>query len=318
MNMTARQAVRLSWRAAYKSCQPAPIRRNISTGWFPRSKQMHANSLFFGSAAITATSAILLAYHYHLNPSIIYADAAPQHAEMADSISAKGGQRMEPTTKTLVPEFIKQHYADKLGASKSDEYCHEFHLIGVGVRTVTFLYIPVYVASLYTNMATVSSLRSLPKWKSGFSIDGFLKNQDGCIQELLNLKGAEFSIRIEPVRNTNGAHLRNGCLRALDTKYNAEKSTMTDTERIEIRAALDKFASEFPVGTVKAGQVLAFTRKADGSFRFAFDGKELVTIPNGWLSKRFFEVYLNPEKAPSEPLRKNVAEGIEKILGKNK
>ncbi|TPX43619.1 hypothetical protein SeLEV6574_g04941 [Synchytrium endobioticum] len=248
----------------------------------------------------------------------VYAEHHQGHHEVGDSVPNQGGKRLEPVTKREVPEFIKQHYADKPNASKNDEYCHEFYLIGLGVRTVTFLQIPVYIASFYTNMVAVTSLRSAHKAAKLKSLaagpDAFLKNEGNIVRDILSIDGAEYCVRVEPVRNTNGAHLRNGFMKPLNVKYKDQQPSMTEAQAKEVRAALDNFNSEFPSGTVKAGQVFAFTRKVDGSLRMWFDGKELVTIPNRWLSDRFFEIYLLPEKTPSKSVRKSIAEGFQKVM----
>ncbi|OZJ05624.1 hypothetical protein BZG36_01501 [Bifiguratus adelaidae] len=208
------------------------------------------------------------------------------------------GYRIEPDSKHSFPETITVD-----GETR--------HLVGLGVRKVSFLKVNVYVVGLYISEKDLSRLRGSTSWK-GFRTEDFLES-NRLAEQLLN-EPIDLTIRVEPIRTTNGAHLRDGFTRSLLQRLHDQSTDMSEDEERDIILAIQEFKNLFPKTVVKPGSAFLFTRKSNGVLRLTFQDNTVGDIPSSWLSKQFFLGYLGKEKPNSEGARKDIAAGLETML----
>ncbi|MCJ1327154.1 Altered inheritance of mitochondria protein 18 mitochondrial [Thelotrema lepadinum] len=110
----------------------------------------------------------------------------------------------------------------------------EYHLLGLGIRTVSFLRIQVYVVGLYVAASDMAALQAafvrqaadveaastlVPAEKEklkGMLLDG--RDSEVVWDKVLRESGVRSVIRVVPTRNTDWAHLRDGWVRAVEGK----------------------------------------------------------------------------------------------------
>ncbi|KAJ3020774.1 hypothetical protein HKX48_000225 [Thoreauomyces humboldtii] len=219
-------------------------------------------------------------------------------------VLAESFDPIEPVTKRPVPLLLENPLNQKPS-----------RLVGLGVRAVTFLNVSVYAVGFYLDETALSRIASSPRWKDYSSA-----NLDAFVEDLVRGTGS-VSVRVEPVRNTDGPHLRNGFLRILQKQIGIEeaKGSLTDdsSEKKAILGAMDEFRAAFPTGKVAKGEVLVLTKTEAGTLRLEYNGTELVEIHNRWLAERMLEGYLCGQKPISPKLRESVAVGLTEVLRGN-
>ncbi|CAH1768006.1 618_t:CDS:2 [Entrophospora sp. SA101] len=254
---------------------------------------MHNNSNFFRNdlnlkkkqtSIKTITSLIGLSgvtiWYIH-NKKVIHADTSSNLVK--DSIETIE----EPESKIRIPACITLYDGSKAV------------LIGMGTRRVSFLNINVYIVGMYIREKDIEILK---KWK-GFDKEKFLSSSDESVASMLLDQPIEISIRIEPIRNTNGQHLRDGFARALNIRL-----------QDEIVEAIKIFKTKFSKSIIRAGTALVLTRLKDGGLRMDYEGKEMGIVYNDWLSKNIFMGYLSAKHPISIKAKESIAEGFENLL----
>ncbi|KAI8821020.1 chalcone isomerase [Fimicolochytrium jonesii] len=207
----------------------------------------------------------------------------------------------EPVTKKPIPTTLTL----TLGATPQ-----HFTLLGLGVRQVTFLNVSVYTIGYYISTPSIARLRSSPSFKSytPATLSDFTA-------PLTRDTSTPLALRISPVRNTDGPHLRNGFMRILTRQLAAEDAMLTPEEKKGVLEAMDELRAAFPAGKVAKGEVFVFVKTEGGELRMVHEGVEKTVVRNRWVAERFFEGYLlDGKKVISEKLRKSIAEGLEHII----
>ncbi|KAJ3391828.1 hypothetical protein HDU92_008796 [Lobulomyces angularis] len=233
------------------------------------------------------------------------------HAEGLNKIEIKNQDlntafRQEPSSKRKIPLKISNQY-------------DSFYEVGTGIRCVTFLNVSVYVVSFYLSEKILNSIKSSSNWKD-FTSAAFLKKEEfgnWYVRDLCERMQGSMMIRIEPVKNTNGAHLKRGFNRFLLPLFERDKITMSPNDQAIIKKTLEYFDKEFPLSVVKEGTQLYFTKTSDNKFIVEIDGSEVMSIDGlggKWMGERFFEAYLDNANPPSEVARKSFACGIENLV----
>ncbi|KAL7749926.1 hypothetical protein RI367_004802 [Sorochytrium milnesiophthora] len=184
-------------------------------------------------------------------PSLYYTaqSSATLHLESPASIA-------DESTKTLFPTSIRHDNKD-------------YRLLGLGVRQVTLLRISVYVLGLYIPDSTV------------------LRPDVTSLADLVR-SPVPLAIRLEPVRNTTGAHLRDG-FKAMDV--------------------INDFKAKFPKGSISKGEVLTLYRNADGQVEIEYQGTSYGTIRSSWLASSLFLAYVREDSPISPKARQSILEG---------
>ncbi|KAG9068099.1 hypothetical protein KI688_011691 [Linnemannia hyalina] len=186
-------------------------------------------------------------------------------------------------------------------------------LLGLGVRKITFLKVQVYVVGLYAKASDLddhnSRFRALPEVQKFQRTDAI--SSDAAFRAIVQ-NPIELVLRIAPVRNTNGPHLRDGFTRNLTQAL--KRQNLNDIENEEAMKGIIEFKNLFPKGKILAGQALLFRKSPDGSMSVELDGEVLGETRNTWLIESFFLGYLHGENPISGKARDSIAQGIQDLL----
>ena len=195
-------------------------------------------------------------------------------------------------------------------------------LVGLGVRTVTFLRFYVYVAGLYVAEDALEAARSQTK---GNQLDLEQK-----VRQWLEA-GIPCAIRIMPTRSTDFSHLRDGLVRAInvrakDARLPSASYELSDEAEGTLSKNLTELKSLFPRFKVQRGHTLDIivqkTRLNTYLLSLQYNGKELGTVesapastsgtlPPFTLPTSLLLAYVGTHPDISEPLRKSIASGLE-------
>ncbi|BEI83073.1 hypothetical protein CcaverHIS002_0309410 [Cutaneotrichosporon cavernicola] len=186
-------------------------------------------------------------------------------------------------------------------------------LVGVGVRTVSFLYMKVYSAGFYVDDYTLKRLPSLPGWKGYTPAELQGPEAETLIQSMLDAPAA-VAVNVIPVRNTDFAHLRDGLTRTLvgRMKMGRHRGEITPEDDARLTDAMQEFKAVFPGGSVPKGNSLTLVRAADGNLSVEYQGRVLGKVANQWIANNLIMAYFNTAAPISPPLRDSVAEGLAK------
>lgn len=233
-------------------------------------------------------------------------------------------------------------------AAEQDEY----QLLGLGIRTVSFLGIQVYVVGLYVATPDIAELQTRlvrtalnpPSSEPGTGVNYATSLVPGERQQLKDLlldaersdaawdailkkDGLRTAFRIVPTRNTDFLHLRDGWVRGITGR--AQRSTITaGGEKGEFGdesfgTALNSFKGLFGGGqrkSVPKGQTLVLLRGAQGELDALFQPEE--KLPARWLgrvrdervSRLVWLNYLAGKNVASDGARKSVVDGVLAIV----
>ncbi|KAK4096933.1 chalcone isomerase [Parathielavia hyrcaniae] len=209
----------------------------------------------------------------------------------------------------------------------------EYTLVGLGLRTVTFLGLQVYVVGYYVATSDIAALQSALTRKVNPIATTLVPSERGQLRAAL-LDPAEgertwdellaagvparSAFRVVPVRDTDFHHLRDGFVRAVQARAGAE--TVADDAFGE---SMRQFRAAFNRGSVPKRKELLLVRDETGQLSIAYDGgsskKEGGSAPGRQLvgivedervSRALWLNYLAGKKVASEPARKNIVEGI--------
>jgi hypothetical protein len=278
------------WRAPLRRLSGNPPHRTYSTRLH---KTPYLNTLAIGFAFY-----LLIELGYGLQKA---ENDAPRADELA-SAEAKGARidiiapergvdRVEqvPTGTSTVPFFPRKIWLPRTGAvddGKSPalpagtgvpEEDEEYQLLGLGIRTVSFLSIQVYVVGLYIAHSDLATLQetivhavaapgasTLVQGEKGDLKQMLLEDQgsekiwSGVLKEM----GLKSALRIVPTRSTNFGHLRDGWVRGITAR--SKGAEFADSE---LEQSVGKFKAIFGGRKLGKGKALLLGRSGDGSLR---------------------------------------------------
>lgn len=225
--------------------------------------------------------------------------------------------------------------------TKNEEYV----LLGLGIRTVSFLSIQVYVVGLYVAVSDLARLQecmvrsiSTPTRQETTSLVGrekedlsrMLADAKGSEQiwgEILKQNGIKTALRIVPTRSSGFGHLRDGWVRGIAARGKKEKFEDEDFAK-----ALGNFKSIFG-GTgmkgLEVGKGLLLLRGEDGALRVCLekannsdvsasrkgDAMALMGIvKDERISRLLWLGYLAGGSVASEEARRSMIEGVMEIV----
>ncbi|KAG0242537.1 hypothetical protein BGW41_003895 [Actinomortierella wolfii] len=276
-----------------------PIARVVGRSWLSQSArgvaqptavavavQRKAQWTPWMSVAVATTGVLA----WNLGSSIVYADASSEASHVID-----------PDSKLEIPRTIPAEDGSPA------------RLLGLGVRKITFLQVQVYVVGLYVKASDLddhnSRFRTIPE------IQKFQKDDNQSADEAYRAMvraPVELVLRIAPVRNTNGPHLRDGFTRSLTQAAKDQKLNTVDNE--EAMDGIMEFKNLFPKGKINVGSALLFRKHADGIMTIEFDGETLGIIKNEWVIENFFMGYLQSKKPISPKARDSIGNAIHDLL----
>ncbi|KAK4119169.1 chalcone isomerase [Parathielavia appendiculata] len=275
---------------------------------------------------------------------------APSAADRKVIVHDEEGREIVPTGNSTVPTFPRTlnlpsytspittpsptspHALTTTQTITTPSGTTEYTLVGLGLRTVTFLNLQVYVVGYYVATSDIAALQNaltkkvnpiattlVPSEREQLSA-ALLDPAEGerTWDELLAAGvPARSAFRVVPVRDTDFHHLRDGFVRAVQARAGAE--TMADDAFGE---AMRQFRAVFSRGSVPKRKELLLVRDETGRLSITynggsykndgrFGGRQLIGIvEDERLSRALWLNYLAGKKVASEPARKSIVEGI--------
>ncbi|KAI1315177.1 Altered inheritance of mitochondria protein 18 mitochondrial [Mortierella claussenii] len=215
--------------------------------------------------------------------------------------AVKSNTVVDPDSKAVFPLYISANDGSPA------------RLLGLGVRKITFLGIQVYSVGLYGKVSDLddhnSRFRALPEVQKFQRTDQ--ASADTAFRAMVTTP-IELILRIAPVKNTNGPHLRDGFTRNLTQAAKDQK--LSETDNAAAMEGILQFKNMFPKSKIGTDQALLFRKSPDGSMTIQLDDEVLGTIHNQWVIETFFFGYLQGENPISPSARDSIADGIQNLL----
>jgi len=263
-------------------------------------------------------------------------------------IHAEDGREMVPTGNSTVPTFPRTIDVPEFAAapappssgptlavpSVTGPVTTQYTLVGLGLRTVSFLGIQVYVVGFYVATSDIASLQSRLVKNINPLATALVSGEKEELRRALNdpVQGEttwdellregippRSLFRVVPVRDTDFHHLRDGFVRAVQAR-SQQTSPVPGTGGSSDREGLDdsmrQFRQIFNRGKVPKKKELLLVREGDGSLSIVYDDgssrdKQLLgTVGDERISRALWLNYLAGRKVASEPARQSIVEGI--------
>jgi hypothetical protein len=237
-----------------------------------------------------------------------------------------------PTGTSSVPHFPKTIRLPG-GSSTVDTDDTEYTLIGLGIRTVSFLRVQVYVLGFYVQTSSLAQLQNrfikrvnpiastlIPGEKDELRKALLDPEESHKIwDDLLKDPSTNISsaIRIVPTRNTDFRHMLDGWVRGITNRTQAaaqqgDKQYSDETFATSVKSLMDLFAGK---GKTPKGEVLLLTRDGKGKFGVLYQDKsnkseDFGTVSDERIARLIWLGYLGGKGVSSESARQNIVEGI--------
>lgn len=289
----------------------------------PRGAQ--SSYLLAGAAAMAFSSA---AFYYHITQT-----QGPIHSDSSNPSSKTAlAKTVMTTTETGVrlvqPETTCPPFPEEVSLPQG-----KFQLLGVGVRTVSFLSFHVYALGIYIAeqdkqlaKKVLADAKELdPKHEGGLETALLDHDQSTKIISHLLDHGISFDIRIVPVRNTDFNHLRDGFVRQMLAHPLYKQLSRVEDEAISesLGTGLNDLKVAFS-RKLKAPKftILHMTRPKTGELIMTYYNNnkeqdaevlELGIVNDKNLSKILLLQYLAGKNVSSESARVNAVEGLAKL-----
>lgn len=270
-------------------------------------------------------------------PSEIFKTEAGEKRKIV--VHDEDGRAIVPTGNSTVPAFpltldvtlphSPPDASQPIASAVAGKQGTEFTLVGLGMRTVTFIGIQVYLVGFYVATQDLDKLQKYLIRKINPQATTLIPSEKDALRQalldategeqtwdaLLKDAGCSSVFRITPVRDTDFHHLRDGFVRAVAARSQYNKQTYGDEE---FGAAMKDFKTMFNRGSVPKKQEMLLTRDAAGRLAVMYGPKrELVgTVEDERLSRLLWLNYLAGNKVASEPARQNIIEGVMELVGR--
>jgi hypothetical protein len=256
---------------------------------------------------------------------------APGGAKLLAQVGSGEAIELAPTGNSSVPHFPRTIRLPANSESNNNDV--EYTLIGLGIRTVSFLRIQVYVVGLYVRTDCLSKIQSrLTKRVNALATTLLPGERDELRMALLDpeqsyaiwdtllkdpLDGIDTVFRVVPTRGTDFQHLRDGWMRGIIAKTQAA-SQRGDKEFSD--ESFGKSVKDFSAlfgGKGKAPKGSAILLRRDGNGKLdmmhqAPDGQitHLGSVDDERISRLIWLGYLGGKNVSSEAARKEIIDGI--------
>ncbi|KAK5196538.1 Altered inheritance of mitochondria protein 18 mitochondrial [Exophiala xenobiotica] len=269
-------------------------------------------------------------------------DAPPSIAGVLDPGSKEADVEQVPTGTSTIPTFPRTIHisadapsSTPAAANEGTQSNVEYTLIGLGIRTVSFLSIQVYVVGMYIATSDIAALQSrLVQAVVDLMATTLVPGEKDKLKELLldpehgeNVwneivkdAGIRTAFRIVPTRNTDFMHLRDGFVRGITAKsshFAKDKGDPTFQDE-SFGQALGEFKSAFGGGArrkLAQGEVLLLARDAQGKMAVWEEDKagnrvKMGNVLDERVGRLLWLNYLAGKNVSSEPARQNVIDGV--------
>ncbi|KAF5312863.1 hypothetical protein D9619_003389 [Psilocybe cf. subviscida] len=262
---------------AARAVRPAFARR-FASGFAPYTPRRSYRTAAWGTAAFGAAAALVAT-----TTQTIYCDV-PVVAEVAEETV------VDPATSIAFPKVMRIPATIKIPPME---------LVGLGVRTVSFLGVKVYSVGFYADLNNPNI-----KITEGMS-------PEEKIQEIV--RNTSCVIRIVPTRNTSYTHLRDAWVRALSARIAvaSKEEALSEQTAIKVSASMRLLKSLFPNSPLKKETPLDVFLSAplpDKQRPLVF--RDLGSIEDDWLTAEFVLNYFDSAASPSPALKKSVFERL--------
>ncbi|KAK6218615.1 chalcone-flavanone isomerase [Colletotrichum tabaci] len=247
------------------------------------------------------------------------------------------GREVVPTGNKTVPSFprtidlsLSQTHRDPaapIAASVLDADGVEYTLVGLGIRTVTFLGIQVYMVGHYVATADVAKLQHYLTKKINPIATTLVPSERDSLKAklldpvegeetwsaLLQEVGCRSAFRIVPVRDTDFPHLRDGFVRAITARSSVDKDAYGDEA---FGQAMKEFNRLFSRGKVQKEKELLLCRDEKGALEVVFDdgrsfGRQTIgKVQDERVSRLLWLNWLAGRSVASEPARQSIIDGV--------
>ncbi|KAF7897120.1 hypothetical protein EAF00_005348 [Botryotinia globosa] len=246
------------------------------------------------------------------------------------STSTKEAEAEEliPTGTSTIPTFPKTlHFSDTPTTHPSEPY----QLLGLGIRTVSFLHIQVYVLGLYISPSSIPTLQTtLLQLAAPNGASTLVANEKDALSAMLLdparseeiwsaiLKNPEIKsiVRIVPTRNTDFHHLRDAWVRSLTARAQKNREEFGDET---FGKAMGEFKALFNRGSVPKGRELLLSRDESGKLGVWYEdgvsgSQRLGEVRDERISRGIWLGYLAGANVSSEEARRSVVEGVMRFV----
>lgn len=273
---------------------------------------------------------------------------APGRTEI--TITRPGELDGVPTGTSKVPLYPRTLWLPRIGAADDRKSSalpagfgalhtnEEYHLLGLGIRTVSFLSIEVYVVGLYVAVSDLARLQegmiraiampgatTLVEREKG-DLSRMLADAKGSEQiwgPILKQDGIKSVLRIVPTRSSGFGHLRDGWLKGITAR--GKKENFDDEDFVN---ALGSFKSIFGGNGRKGletGKALLLARGVDGDLRVYLEKANgcsrngdanacMGVINDERISRLLWLGYLAGGNVASEEARRSVGVGVMNLV----
>lgn len=313
-------------------------------------------------AGVCVVSTLLASLAFPSSPRALTNDSS-KNTELALQASARTEIKINrpgeldgvPTGTSTVPLFPHTLWLPRTGAAddrKSGalpaglgifDTNEEYHLLGLGIRTVSFLSIQVYVVGIYVAVSDLARLQesmvraiAMPGAttlveREKEDLNRLLADAKGSEQiwgTILKRDGIKSVLRIVPTRSSGFGHLRDGWLKGITARGRKEK--FDDQGFVN---ALGNFKSIFGGTGIKGleiGKALLLVRGGDGVLRVCLekanagfgasgngDAMALMgVVEDERISRLLWLGYLAGGTVASEEARRSVVDGVLDLVGR--
>ncbi|KAH7915112.1 chalcone-flavanone isomerase-domain-containing protein [Hygrophoropsis aurantiaca] len=236
------------------------------------------NSVLWGVASLASAAYILY------QATTIHLDVAEEAAQIPEFQTDPATSIAFPTTLRIPSKFPLPN----------------FSLVGVGVRTVSFLGIKVYSVGFYADLANPKL--NIPITATPDEKIDYIVHNTACV------------LRIIPTRSTSYSHLRDGFMRALMGRMQLclKRGTMTQAEEAEAQSPLRKLKSMFPTTALSKNtslDILLTAPTGDPSRPRSLIFRDMGSVENDWVATEFVMAYFEGDGI-SPPLKQTTIERL--------
>jgi hypothetical protein len=222
--------------------------------------------------------------------------------------------------------FVDGTEAVEIGSGATEDGLVEYQLVGLGIRTVSFLKIHVYVVGMYVATDDIAALQeALIRLIDPVATTLVAGEKENLKQKLLDPElgeeiwsqvlrdsGVRTVVRIVPTRDTDFGHLRDGWVRAITSRARKNPEEFGDDA---FGDSVNNFKSLFRKGSVPKKKELLLARNGKGVLAVWYDGgksgpQRLGDVQDERISRAVWLNYLAGKTVASEPARTSIVEGI--------